>query len=64
MGAITLIHGEADAGNVNYANDIFQLYSDYNTDLPPLTGQTAKIPMLVSQQNSVPSGANSGSARR
>ncbi len=55
LGAITLIHGEADAGNLNYANDIFQLYSDYNADLPALTGQTASIPMLVSQQNSVPS---------
>jgi hypothetical protein len=54
LGAITLIHGEADAGNVSYANDIFQLYSDYNADLPALTGQTASIPMLVSQQNSSP----------
>ena len=47
LGAITLIHGEADAANASYANDIFQLYSDYNTDLPALTGQTATIPMLV-----------------
>jgi hypothetical protein len=61
LGAITLIHGEADAGNLNYASDIFQLYSDYNADLPVLTGQTTSIPMLVSQQNSVPSNAGSGS---
>jgi len=61
VGAISLIHGEADAGNINYASDIFQLYSDYNADLPPLTGQTATIPMLVSQQNSVPSTAGSAS---
>lgn len=54
LGAITLVHGEADAANANYANDIFQLYSDYNVDLPALTGQTTKIPMLVSQQNSEP----------
>jgi hypothetical protein len=61
VGAITLIHGEADAGNINYASDIFLLYSDYNADLPALTGQTATIPMLVSQQNSVPSNAGSAS---
>jgi hypothetical protein len=61
LGAITLIHGEADSGNLNYADNIFQLYTDYNTDLPPLTGQTTKIPMLVSQQSGVPSNANSGS---
>jgi hypothetical protein len=61
LGAITLIHGEADAANGNYANDIFQLYSDYNADLPPLTGQTTSIPMLVSQQNSSPTGAGTAS---
>jgi len=58
VGAITIIHGESDAGNNNYANDLFQLISDYNADLLPLTGQTARIPLLVSQQNSVPGGAN------
>jgi hypothetical protein len=56
LGAITLIHGEADATSTSYASDIFQLYSDYNTDLPALTGQTASIPMLVSQQSSSPTG--------
>jgi len=61
LGAITLIHGEADAANANYASDIFQLYSDYNADLPALTGQTTSIPMLVSQQNSSPTGAGSAS---
>ena len=59
VGAIMIIHGEADAGNLHYANDLFQLFSDYNADLPPLTGQTTKIPMLVSQQNSVPGGVGS-----
>ena len=58
VGAVTIIHGESDAGNNNYANDLFQLISDYNTDLLPLTGQAARIPLLVSQQNSVPSGTN------
>ena len=42
-----------------------QLWTDYNADLPALTGQTAtRIPMLVSQQHSVPSGAGQTSVRR
>jgi hypothetical protein len=57
IGAITLVHGESDAGNTGYAGDIFQLWSDYNQDLAAITKQTTSIPMLVSQQNSVPSGA-------
>jgi hypothetical protein len=58
IGAIIITHGESDSGNANYEEDLFQLWSDYNIDLPPLTGQTAsaKIPMFVSQQNAVPSG--------
>jgi hypothetical protein len=59
IGAIVLTHGEADAGNASYANDIYQFLSDYNADLPAITGQTGPIPMLVSQQNSVPSDARS-----
>jgi lysophospholipase L1-like esterase len=62
IGAIVIIHGESDAGNTNYANDLFQLWSDYNADLLPLTGQSAKIPLLVSQQHSVPNGADQRSA--
>jgi hypothetical protein len=54
IGAIMLTHGESDAGNNTYGNDIYQLLTDYNTDLAALTGQTEKIPMLVSQQDSVP----------
>ena len=60
IGAIVLTHGEADAGNNGYANAIYQLLQDYNQDLSALTGQTTKIPMLASQQNSTP--ANNGSA--
>jgi hypothetical protein len=40
VGAIFLTHGESDAGNANYANDMLQLWSDYNTDLKAITGQT------------------------
>jgi lysophospholipase L1-like esterase len=53
IGAITIIHGEADAGNTNYENLLHQLWSDYNADLPAITGQSQKILMIVSQQNSI-----------
>jgi hypothetical protein len=62
IGAIIITHGESDAGNTGYANDLLALWSDYNQDLSAITRQTAKIPMLVSQQNSVPSNAGSTSA--
>ncbi len=52
VGAIIIVHGECDAGNSNYESDMHQLWSDYNTDISAITGQTQKIQMLVSQQNS------------
>ncbi|HLX96688.1 MAG TPA: dockerin [Verrucomicrobiae bacterium] len=52
VGAIILTHGENDAGNKDYENGLYQLWSDYNTDLPAITGQKQKIQMIVSQQNS------------
>jgi hypothetical protein len=52
VGAISILHGECDAGNASYESDLHQLWSDYNTDIPAITGQTQKIQMLVSQQNS------------
>jgi hypothetical protein len=52
VGAITVTHGECDAGNANYENDLYQLWSDYNTDLQAITGQKQKVQMIVSQQNS------------
>jgi hypothetical protein len=52
VGAICMVHGECDAGNSNYESDMHQLWSDYNTDIPAITGQTQTIQMLVSQQNS------------
>ena len=54
IGAIVMTHGESDAGNSAYADQLYQLLSDYNADLAEITGQTAKIPMLLSQQNSEP----------
>jgi hypothetical protein len=53
VGAITLTHGESDAGNTNYEEQLHQLWSDYNTDLPAITGQSQKLLMILSQQNSV-----------
>jgi hypothetical protein len=59
IGGIVITHGEADAGNGSYANDLYTLLTNYNTDLLAITGQTAAIPMLVSQQDSVPSDSGS-----
>src|SRR5206468_2130918 len=53
VGAIIVTHGESDSGNPTYESDLYQLWSDYQADLPAITGQTQKIQMIVSQQNSV-----------
>jgi len=52
VAAITVVHGECDAGNSHYEDDLVQLWTDYNTDISAITGQTQTIQMLVSQQNS------------
>ena len=52
VGAITVTHGETDASNKDYETQLYQLWQDYNTDLPAITGQTQKIQMIVSQQHS------------
>lgn len=62
IGAIVITHGESDATNVAYGEALRRLGSDYNRDLVTITGQTASIPMLVSQQQSVPSDAGTTSA--
>jgi hypothetical protein len=59
--AIILTHGESDAGNSNYESDVFQLYTDYNADISAITGQAAKIPLLLTQQQTSP-GDNSTTA--
>jgi len=53
IGAIFLTHGETDAGNVNYENDMLQLWTDYNADLKAITGQTQSIPLFTSQQHGI-----------
>ena len=62
VGAIILTHGESDAGSSTYEGDMLALWSNYNQDLPPLTGQTFAIPMLLSQQHSNPMTAGSTSS--
>jgi hypothetical protein len=62
VGAIVLTHGESDAGSSTFETDMVKLWSSYNQDLPALTGQTAGIPMLLSQQHSEPTNAGSSSA--
>jgi hypothetical protein len=53
IGAIFLTHGESDAGNANYANDMLQLWTDYNADLKAITGQTESVPLFTSQQHGI-----------
>jgi hypothetical protein len=55
VGAIVVTHGEADSGSATYEADLYKMWSDYNADLRAITGQTLPIPMIVSQQQSVPS---------
>ncbi|HXX68972.1 MAG TPA: dockerin [Polyangiaceae bacterium] len=62
IGAIVLTHGESDASNVAYEQALRRLRSDYSRDLAAITGQTTSIPMLVSQQQSVPSAIGTTSA--
>ena len=52
VGAIIVTHGENDAANAKYEEQLRQLWQDYNTDLPAITGQTQRILMITSQQNS------------
>jgi hypothetical protein len=62
VGAIILTHGEADAGSDHYEADLFQLWSDYNTSIQALTGQSDSIPLLLTQQHSVPADKGSVSS--
>jgi hypothetical protein len=59
VAAVIVTHGETDSGNTNYENELYQLWSDYNTDIKAITGQSQDLQMIVSQQNSC--GDNSSS---
>jgi hypothetical protein len=53
VGAVVVTHGEADAGNTRYEEELHQLWEDYNHDVKAITGQSQNVQMIVSQQNSV-----------
>jgi len=52
VGAITVTHGESDAGDATYATRLHQVYTDYVADIAAITGQTEPPLMIVSQQHS------------
>jgi hypothetical protein len=52
VGAITVTHGESDAGDATYATRLHQLWVDYAADIPAITGQTQPPLMITSQQHS------------
>lgn len=54
VSAVVITHGETDAGNTNYENDLRQMWSDYNTDIRAITGQSQKVLMFTNQQHSCP----------
>lgn len=49
IAAIVLTHGETDSGNASYGAALRTLWSDYNSDLKVITGQSESIPLFVSQ---------------
>ncbi len=53
-GAVILTHGECDATNERYEEELHQLARDYDADLRAITGQTEHVPLLVSQQCTFP----------
>lgn len=60
VGAFIMTHGECDANDANsasYEATLYQLLQDYNTEIAAITGQTQKLQLIVSQENSI--GANS-----
>lgn len=53
VGAITVTHGESDAGDATYATRLHQVLTDYIVDISAITGQAQPPLMIVSQQHSV-----------
>lgn len=53
VGAITVTHGECDAGNADYAAQLHQLWSNYREDIAAITRQQQPPLMIVSQQHSI-----------
>ena len=53
VAALTVTHGETDCGDASYETELFGLLQSYDTDIAAITGQTRKILMILSQQNSL-----------
>ena len=51
--AIVLTHGECDAYNLGYEAAMFQFLSDYNFDLPPISGQVGGVVLIETQQSTI-----------
>ena len=52
VAALTVTHGECDAGNSSYESELYGLLQNYDADIAAITGQKQSILMIVSQQNS------------
>ena len=52
VAALTVTHGECDAGNSSYESQLYGLLQNYDADIAAITGQKQSILMIVSQQNS------------
>lgn len=54
VSAVSLVHGEADhrLGTTTYYSDMLELQSDYQADAQALTGQSAPVPLFLSQMSS------------
>lgn len=49
VGVVLCVHGEANASDAGYAADLAQWQSDYQGDIQTATGQTATVPLFVSE---------------
>ena len=54
VAAVVLTHGETDAENSDYERALVQFRKSYDADLPAITGQKAAVPLLLTQQSSMP----------
>jgi len=54
VGMVVMTHGETDCSSTTYKDQLIKLLSDYDTDIPVITGQTYKVPMYLSQQHGCP----------
>lgn len=47
--AVLCVHGECDASNANYADNLATWQSDYESDIQAATGQADAVPMFMSE---------------